>query len=344
MKKDELVDLAMWLYKAASEHGADTGDDASTFEALGEVVDTARSQVLTMKPGTSVAIVKRVLLLSKFMTTADGQVSVIGLTRWVHCGMPSVVVGHKYAAALMVTTATDEAIELVRPPFPAFVLEVPEGLLELDLGRGEHDSIRRILVCQRPSSKTKEGWDWSYIAWSELGLSLYRFGVRAAELLPPDLGDEDIFPDGRRRHDAHDDPFELEMTDRDRRVSALVGRLIVNCCLAFSDPTMVKEVGSAHTEWRRRQSSGNCRHSSQPITRNYQLGKPVIHDFREAVKKYMRGERRSPSMQGMVAGHHKMQPYGPRSSLRKLIWREPFWRGPEDAPIAIRTHVMKPER
>jgi hypothetical protein len=33
-----------------------------------------------------------------------------------------------------------------------------------------------------------------------------------------------------------------------------------------------------------------------------------------------------------VAGHFRLQPYGPGWSLRRLIWVQPYERGPEDAP------------
>lgn len=35
-----------------------------------------------------------------------------------------------------------------------------------------------------------------------------------------------------------------------------------------------------------------------------------------------------------VQGHWRRQPHGPGRRERKLIWIEPFWRGPEDGPIA----------
>ena len=43
----------------------------------------------------------------------------------------------------------------------------------------------------------------------------------------------------------------------------------------------------------------------------------------------------------LVEGHWRNQAHGPRHSLRKLIFIEPFWRGPEDAPESIPTHVLR---
>lgn len=43
----------------------------------------------------------------------------------------------------------------------------------------------------------------------------------------------------------------------------------------------------------------------------------------------------------LVEGHWRNQAHGPRHSLRKLIFIDPFWRGPEDAPESIPTHVLR---
>jgi hypothetical protein len=41
-----------------------------------------------------------------------------------------------------------------------------------------------------------------------------------------------------------------------------------------------------------------------------------------------------------VAGHFKLQPYGPRHSLRRLIWVEGYERGPTGAPVKPRAYAI----
>ena len=41
-----------------------------------------------------------------------------------------------------------------------------------------------------------------------------------------------------------------------------------------------------------------------------------------------------------VAGHFKLQPYGPQRSLRRLIWVEGYERGPNDAPMKTRAYAV----
>lgn len=42
-----------------------------------------------------------------------------------------------------------------------------------------------------------------------------------------------------------------------------------------------------------------------------------------------------------VRGHWRNQPHGPARSLRKLMWIQPYWKGPEDGPVSPATHVTK---
>jgi hypothetical protein len=42
-----------------------------------------------------------------------------------------------------------------------------------------------------------------------------------------------------------------------------------------------------------------------------------------------------------VSGHWRKQPHGKGRTMRKLIWIEPYWKGPEDAPIKQAVHELK---
>jgi hypothetical protein len=64
-------------------------------------------------------------------------------------------------------------------------------------------------------------------------------------------------------------------------------------------------------------------------------------DLRPAIKAYIDGDRKAGqlSVQRVVAGHHKWQPHGPQNSLRKWIFIEPYYQGPEEGAIVVRPHV-----
>ena len=44
----------------------------------------------------------------------------------------------------------------------------------------------------------------------------------------------------------------------------------------------------------------------------------------------------------LVQGHWKQQPHGPGNALRKMMWIQPYWRGPDELePSTVPTHALK---
>jgi len=249
----------------------------------------------------------------------DGQLALIGLPRWAQCGFPEVQLAETYAAALLATIVSDEVLTFVRAPFPVFLLEVPNALLSLDTESGP-SPVRWILV-QRQHGESEK---WAYIAWTASSACLWRFGVKTEDLLPATVS-------GWKWSETS--PFPMTVTAQDERVASLIGRLIINTCLAMSDPERVRapvpRKAKAPKPWERRDSP-------VPKTTVYRVGTPIQHDFRPAVSDYLAGKRRTLSVQTLVAGHWKMQAHGPALSLRKLIYVMPYWRGDAEAPIHVR--------
>ncbi len=48
----------------------------------------------------------------------------------------------------------------------------------------------------------------------------------------------------------------------------------------------------------------------------------------------------SPKVQFLVRGHPKMQAHGAGHLLRKKIWVQPFWKGPEGGRVLLRQHKV----
>ncbi len=276
---------------------------------------------------------KGVLLAYSMAQSGNTQAQFLALYRWAEGGFPVLSMGHKYAAALCCTTASKEAVDHARPPFHGYVIELPEGIVSMtDPHTGAADDVRLILVVRNDNNvRTKTGWSWAYTALSTKGYILYRCGVSSAELLPPDIEGATLEGGIGRSY---------LVTENDQRACAIIGRLVVNTALAMSDPSRVPSTGGKVRHKMSNPFTGRA--EPEPTARTYVLGRDVVlkHDLRPEVRRYLAGERKSLSVQVLVSGHYKMQPHGPGSSLRKLIWRQPFWRGPEDAPIPIRSHVL----
>jgi hypothetical protein len=104
----------------------------------------------------------------------------------------------------------------------------------------------------------------------------------------------------------------------------------------MSDPSNVRQLGK-HPRWER----GGGREETEPLFRTFQVGKPVSVDCREALRAYVLGQRRGPvTVQWLVRGHWRNQPCGPGLTDRKGIWIMPHWKGPADAPINLRPHLV----
>lgn len=268
----------------------------------------------------------KAVLLETLLGSMDGRLTLIGLTRWAEAGYPCVQMGHKYAAALIATNCSASVLEDVRAPWNGFVIEVPNGLLQVVDEDGLKE-VRRILVTNNPNFRGDR--EWSFIAFTESSISLWRFGMSTEELLPP-APPEDI------RYTI----MSVDVEDRDLRTMSLIGHLIVSTCLAMSDPSQVKEIGPGHKVHASASKSGT--RAPEPVCRTFQVGKPINLDLREQLRAYSEGKRGTvPTVQVMVAGHWKTQHYGPGNQQIKTIWIAPHFRGDEDAPIALRNHILR---
>lgn len=140
----------------------------------------------------------------------------------------------------------------------------------------------------------------------------------------------------------NDDPkatdwvHELDEETR-RRLRGSVCDLVVGICIEMDTPPIRERILLGPPRHRL-----SKRKSATPTAWTFQLTRDVKVDMREAVRDYIFGRRGScPIVQSFVRGHHKHQPCGPGGTLRKWIHIEPYWRGPEDAPIAVRAHNLE---
>jgi hypothetical protein len=335
--RQNLVETAQAVYDT-------TAGATSDGDVLAKVVEELKAKAPSIAFASSRTL-KAFGVMVALTQSGDGQTQILSQHNWADSGFPVLTMGHRYAAALLCTNASKEVIDSAKPPWPGYLIEVPDGLISMaHPSTGEALDICRILVCKCHSPRVADGWLWAYHAMTLNGFTLFRYGVTSAELLPPNIDDMEL-SGGRTRRDPDFSPFaQYDLVGRDERACALIGRLIVNSALAMSSPT--RPEAPPKRVRHRINSPFSGRHEPEPTCRTYVLGKniEIKADLRDAVRAYVDGKQhRAPSVQTLVAGHYKMQPYGPRNALRKLIWREPFWRGPEDGPIAVRDHVLSEE-
>ena len=117
--------------------------------------------------------------------------------------------------------------------------------------------------------------------------------------------------------------------------------LVRGACLVLSDPERLQAEGrwgSGGTPSRSQRTVG-----APPEGSRYLLAQPVTIDLRDSVTEALTGTRRggSPKVQFLVRGHFTNQAHGPRHSLRRRQWIEPFWKGDPAARVLLRGHRVE---
>lgn len=282
--------------------------------------------------------IQMTMLLGALSIPTDGQITCATLYRWAEGGYPTIEMGEKFAASLLVSSLSDEVLETVKMPWPGISIIVPGDILQVyEPTLKKNVPIRRIFASRAIGRKHRPdggnfGGDWQFIGMATEVLSLWRFGVTPKGMI---LESKEMLVDA-----PADGRFEMEMehTDIDSRTAGLIGKLVVMACVALT----MKEMVTERTKPKSKKKKGR-ENKEGPSARFFTIGKPITLDFRDRVKHYMFGTRQSKelSVQFMVAGHFKQQPFGEKKVQRKTIWIEPYWKGNDDAAIPIRSHVIE---
>lgn len=127
----------------------------------------------------------------------------------------------------------------------------------------------------------------------------------------------------------------LEVSPDALPLHLVTARVLVSTVLALDDNTMHVTLAAAQ---RKAQRFGPPSQFVFTLTRDTKV------DCQDWVRRYLGGQGISPTVQCLVRGHHKRQACGPGHAERRWIRIEPYWRGPEDAPIAVRNHLLNEVR
>jgi hypothetical protein len=338
---DDWIQLAQLIWDICAPTRAQSTGPLTDVDVLGAIHTAAKNAFDNKHADTQM-----VFMLGALIVPIDGQITSICLYRWAEGGFPTIEIGEKFAASMLVSSISDEVLAQVNIPWPGISIIVPgDLLLTYDPTKKEHIPIRRIFatkaVGKRPGSDTpisvSFGGDWQFIGMATEILALWRFGVTPQGMMVDSNHILSTATEDEKKSGAL--VFNMEHTDVDARTAGLIGRLIVSACVALTMKELV-------TERQARPQSKKKKKRDQkegPSARFYTIGKPIQLDFRPRVRQFMMGEKTSKelSVQHMVAGHFKQQPFGKGREQRKTIWVEPYWKGNEDAAIPIRSHVIK---
>jgi hypothetical protein len=270
---------------------------------------------------------------------------VLVAAHWAMAGYPTLRPTHKLAASLMATHIPKELVPEVRMPWPSFLVEVPEGVLP-----DEGIAIGAVggagtAFCIEPSGKVP-----GKVRVRVVGL-LTGEGEHGPEIgLFVGSGYDSADPGLRKAVHISDMPLGSlsELADLkgfrgfyEPALVKLLGRFLLNMMIEVDSPKYRSEIGRGPPRSSSSKKDGGREKGALPSTWLVEVRREVKLDARGWVSDYVRSKGTSPSVQTLVRGHRKRQPYGPRGmSLRRWIHVEPYWRGPEDAPVVARTMVM----
>lgn len=277
------------------------------------------------------------------------------LVRLHRGGMPRFRLSHGLAAKFALTDCDGIAPEELRLPFPAFMIELPypngpvliddtemsqpvdANLVLVDSYRGcsvpfEPVNTQRFedLVRGLADRKQTTSWDQrhlSMIATSATSTAyLYSFLEIDKEIIVPEPSPE---------------VSDLKvLTDKDSRAITIAWRIIVNLVLYLKyTASGAASVSSGKTV--------NHDHGLNSIV--YELGRDVKieRNLRDAARAFCisgkKPEGWTLAKRFIVRGHWKQQVHGPARAERKLIFVEPYWKGPADAPASARAYVDSPK-
>lgn len=265
-------------------------------------------------------------LANSVMLLPAVQINMMWSCRWADQGFPVFQIGHKYAASLMATGISKLDADHIVAPFKAFCINLPAGLLFTE-HEGEIQDFVRLYAHQLTKSTGEIVWNIQLNTVDDV--SLWKHGVPTELLCEENLLGET---------DWQTYSFSLPTVDSDTKVMSLAGRLLLGVCLTLSSPDGSKLVGKGH-----RYEPEQLREMPEPLHRVYQVGRPINLDVRDEVRAYLSGEtKKAPSVQTLVRGHWRRVAHGQAHAGRRWTQIEPYWRGPEEAPILVRPIKVKP--
>lgn len=293
-----------------------------------EEIDVLRSIRKNIRTAIDLQLIGKSSIFFLETYVRDPSFEVLGLTlaRWAECAFPKIVMTQKRAASLMATVVPKNIVEEMEPPWPSFVIEIPKGLLKTKTEETVSDVTMLLVHLFRIEGKKL----WTLIARNEAREDIWRVNIERENLAGgwnqrEDLIDNDLFDSIK------------DLSDLDERSMVMAGRLAAGTMLALSEPNNMRPVNKVA----RTRHAFITRNSPEPVgTRIFEMKLAITLDVSKEIERFISGNGPSPSVQTLVRGHWKRQACGPGLLKRKWINIEPYWRGPEDAPIAVRSHIL----
>lgn len=252
---------------------------------------------------------------------------------WADVAYPKIITTHRYAAALMCTKIDPSIAVDIRPPWKAFAIAVPNGLLVS--GDREYDTIAVLLA---PDDECNGIIALPGVPGTARAKVVMVVAGGGGHLCMNVIG-------STIENGLFNEPAEFLTYDRKVPSAAEGKRRILLCARRLVVGMLVALQAREFAEESRQQRQASVRRKGAPAHRIiFVRPASVAIDCRPAIREYLEGAGtpgESPIFQTMVRGHYKRQVCGVGRVDRRVIWIEPYWRGPEEAEILVRPHRVK---
>lgn len=266
-------------------------------------------------------------------------------------GTPSVFeLRQGLAEKLILTDADSVKPSDVRPPLPGFYVQMPPGALEMWNAQTGWHKVSFVGVAEGVSHEgPREGRILASIFWgepNERSTSPTDDNAQVSFLSLPDDYDgsieqyessiRDDAPNGPRVPFVRWEGSEFSFEDGHR----LLRKFVVNFCLYLSSPNPDIQPTGSRQVWREVVEKAESARAAGPhARRQVTIGKNFsLWDVGRQVRQL---ERAMSKDDILVRGHFRPQAHGPRWSLRKIIWVEPFVRRPTGADVEGHEYAVK---
>lgn len=232
--------------------------------------------------------------------------------KWLDSSFARLEVGHKLAASLALTDVPGDMD--IFAPWETWSLVLPDGMFGVQR-IWLNGTVPWVAVVSGATSKTP------YHSIGYIGECTFRdggWGIYGK----PSCEQQDLWYNERSR--------------------PAIYNLIRGACLALSNPEKFRKERRSNS--RLKTTDGRLGPPDLQQAR-FLLSAPVRVDLRSHLRDVLSGKSgASPTVQFLVRGHWRNQPHGPRGSLRRQRWIEPFWKGPEDSRVLLRQHqIVEPQ-
>jgi hypothetical protein len=224
---------------------------------------------------------------------------------------------HTFASALMCSDVQRDVLAGIERQWDAFLVIVPNGMLVAD-----QFEFSRVLVATY-------SFGARMILLTTGGSALKLVEARTVLDEAPTLADL-----------LASDEADLAAESPAQRCMVMAKRLVAGLLLNLQhEPNFKIKKVEARPKSKKREA--------EPEHRIVTIGQPIEIDCRASVKEYIEHGRAGrkhgpPTVQVMVRGHYRRQVCGVGRMERKVIWIQPFYRGPEAALIQTRGMKVRP--